>query len=207
MTTYSFKTKHLLLLLLGIAFAFVFITVDRFLFDPGSDIAKYYFNVRWWILPHALAGLTALITGALQFSQRLRKKNMQLHRRLGRIYFLSVAVAASIALPMAIVHPVAPIGIASFLLGITWISTSLIAFLCAVRRNIPLHKQWTVRSYAVTGVFVTSRIPLGIPAIAKLGDPAIPATIYVPLILTLLLTEIGLQWKAINVRHSSKSLS
>ncbi len=40
MTTYSFKTKHFLLLLLGIAFVFVFITVDRFLFNPASDLAK-----------------------------------------------------------------------------------------------------------------------------------------------------------------------
>lgn len=204
MTVVAFKLKYLLLLLLAAAFIFVFITVDRFLFDPNSDLSKYYFDVRWWILPHALAGLTALFTGALQFSQRLRKRYIQLHRRLGRIYFLSVAVAASIALPLAIVHPAAPIGIASAILGFTWIVTSFIAFICALKRNIIQHKQWTVRSYAVTAVFVTSRISLGIPAIAQMGDPVIPTTIYVPLLLALLFTEIGLQWKNISASRVVK---
>jgi len=89
-----FKIKYLLFILLAAAFVFVYITVDRYLLDPKSDLSKYYFDVRWWILPHALAGFTALVTGAFQFSQRLRKKNVQLHHRIGRIYFLSVGVAA-----------------------------------------------------------------------------------------------------------------
>ena len=47
---------------------------------------------------HGLAGFAALFIGPFQFSERLRRRHLKLHRVLGRVYIASICVAA----PMAI---------------------------------------------------------------------------------------------------------
>ena len=44
-----------------------------------------------------------------------------------------------------------------------WVITSLMALLAARRRNFEVHWQWAMRSYAVTLIFVISRILLALP--------------------------------------------
>jgi uncharacterized membrane protein len=195
--------KYVLFAGLLISALFVLYTVERPLLDPNSDFSKYYSDIHPWLIPHALCGLTALLIGPFQFSSRLRQRNLRRHRILGRIYFGAIAIAAPVALYLAMTHPPTQIGIASATLAVAWIGVTSIAFITARRRNIPQHRQWMVRSYALTTIFVTSRVPLGIPAIARMGDPAVPATIFLPLVATLVITEIGLHWNAIFVKPYS----
>jgi hypothetical protein len=49
------------------------------------------------LLVHGLGGLTALTTGALQFSSRLRARTA-LHRAIGGVYIGAVTVSAPLAI-------------------------------------------------------------------------------------------------------------
>ncbi len=43
-------------------------------------------SIKWILLPHAVGASVAFLIGPFQFSSYLRKKNLKLHRLLGKIY-------------------------------------------------------------------------------------------------------------------------
>jgi hypothetical protein len=61
----------------------------------------YLGTIPWLIIPHAIGGVIALLSGPLQFSSRLRRRNPNFHRGLGRVYVLSVFIAAPLAVIMS----------------------------------------------------------------------------------------------------------
>jgi Predicted membrane protein (DUF2306) len=50
-----------------------------------------------------------------------------------------------------------------------WVLTTLMALRAARMRNFEVHRQWVMRSYAVTLIFVASRVVLALP-IAPTSD-------------------------------------
>ena len=56
----SFRAKHALFAVLGLMTLFVLYHNERFIIDHRIDDWKYYFPVRWWLLPHGLAGALTL---------------------------------------------------------------------------------------------------------------------------------------------------
>jgi hypothetical protein len=59
-----------------------------------------------------------------------------------------------------------------------WLLTTGIAWVAILRRRVPLHKEWMVRSYLVTFAFVTFRVLTdNLPSVtARLGSPDDAAT-------------------------------
>jgi uncharacterized membrane protein len=133
---------------------------ERFWVLPADPRWQHFDPIKWWIVPHGLAGTTALIAGAAQFSDRIRRARPRLHRRLGYVYLGAVSVAAPIALHIG-TGPTQPASIhveQIFQAGLWWLCAA-IAFLCIRRRQIALHKAWMMRSYAFTLIFILSRVP------------------------------------------------
>src|SRR5436305_2222302 len=97
-----FQAKHLLFAIFGLIAVVVFILYD--LPYVTTNASLHLAKVKWWLVPHGVAGLAALMLAPLQFSNRLRARHLPLHRVLGRIYVGSVFVAAPIALPIAIIQ-------------------------------------------------------------------------------------------------------
>lgn len=128
--------------------------------------------LRWILIPHIVAGMVAFLAGPSQFSTQLRRQHLKLHRILGRVYVGSVFVAAPLAIwsttygnyPKAVYFK-----IAIAIQGGTWALTTGIAFVAAVYRRIAMHRDWMVRSYAVTFTFVATRMLQPIPAWNHLG--------------------------------------
>ena len=105
---------------------------------------------RWW--PWAL--------GPLQFSSRLRSRRLALHRWIGRLYLgAGVLIGGGAGFYMAL-HAfgglAARLGFAC--LAVAWLYTGLRAYLAIRARNIPLHRAWMVRNFALTFAAVTLRI-------------------------------------------------
>ena len=71
-------------LTLGLMFVFVLWRNERFILDHSHPDCAYYFPVRWWLIPHGLGGLIALVAGPFQFSSRLRRRHLQVHRMMGQ---------------------------------------------------------------------------------------------------------------------------
>ena len=160
------RAKYLAFAAIAVMTAYVFYHNERFLLDPAHPVWQHYESFKWWLLPHALAGACALLLAPMQFSDRLRKRFTKLHRITGRTYVACTLVLAPLGAYIQYLEE--PLGTArSFTVAtvifaaILMIATGM-GLVFAVKRNIPQHRQWMTRSYAVALVFFEVRVILGV---------------------------------------------
>jgi len=83
-----------------------------------------------------------------------------------------------------------------------WIICTLAAFLTARNRQIAQHRQWMVRSYAVTFTFITLRILSIWPVYYNLSDTTDVVLIISTTFGSVLLADLGLNWRELAHRRS-----
>jgi uncharacterized membrane protein len=155
---------------------------------------------RHLLIPHTLAGVLALLAGPIQFSSRLRRRHLKLHRVLGRSYVASVFVGALTGIALSAGRPGLP---GTCVQAAAWIVCTGAALITARNRQIDRHRQWMVRSYAVTFTFVSSRVLNLWPLYwSHLGDSLAAVGLIVFTLATLLVVEIGLNWREIAGRRA-----
>jgi hypothetical protein len=191
------RLKHVLFVALALLFAFVLWHDERFIFDHSHPSWAYYLPVRWFIIPHGLAGLTALLIGPFQLSTRFRQQHLRIHRIMGRVYLSSVAIAGCMGMYLAYIHQELLDKIWVFALALTWLLTGAMAFAAVLNGNIVVHRQWMVRNYAITTAFVTTRIATALPFVVHGGDGLIRVTLWIVLLATVVLAEVVLSWRAV----------
>jgi uncharacterized membrane protein len=188
------RLRHVVFAALLPMFLFVVWYSERYIFNHSDEEWTYFFPVRWLILPHGLAGLTALVAGPFQFSSRFRQRHLRLHRIIGRVCLASVAVAAVVAFYVSAIHQKQMQDREwIYALATAWLITGAIAFAAVRNGNIEAHRQWIARNYALTTVFVTVRVLNAIPIPDSYGSG--PSWMLV--LATLLFTEVGLSWHAV----------
>ena len=165
----------------------------------------YLHTIPLLIMPHVLAGVIALLSGPLQFSSRLRRSNPRFHRILGRIYVCSVLVAAPLAIilsnhrhdPRAI-HFV----VATSIQAGTWIITTVAAFVTAYNRWFQQHREWMIRSYAVTFTFVGTRVLQPIPFWNRHSEAGFAIEIIIITFMAILIPDIVFHWRELTRRRT-----
>jgi len=88
------RPKYLLFAVLGLMALFVLWNNERFFLNPQAPEWAHYDPIRWHLLPHGIGGSLAPAFGALQFSTRLRRRYLHLHRLSGRLYIAGTFIAA-----------------------------------------------------------------------------------------------------------------
>lgn len=112
---------------------------------------------------HISLGGLALLIGWTQFNENLRKKNVNLHRNLGKVYLISVLFSGFSALYIAYFATGGFISTLGFsCLALIWIYSTLRAFLEIKNRSISKHQKYMTYSYAACFAAVTLRIWLPI---------------------------------------------
>lgn len=171
-----------------------------------AQLRAYYSTILLILVPHIAGGCLALLSGPLQFSSRLRRRYPRFHRVLGRCYVCSVFVAA----PLAIVlsnhrhDPRAKYFVAATVVQAgTWIVTTACAFVTARNRQIQQHREWMVRSYALTFTFVATRVLQPIPAWNRHSEAGFAMEIIVIVLLSILVPDIAMTWRALTTRRVS----
>lgn len=148
----------------------------RYLFDAEPippNIANNRFRTLW-LTTHAGFAATALLVGAVQFSNVLRERRPTIHRLVGRIYVVSCLAGAGAGFILAVgssAGPVASIGFGS--LAVAWISVNALGWQRAWVREFSAHRRWMIRSWALTLSAVTLRLYL--PLAEVTGLPEVPA--------------------------------
>jgi len=152
--------KWALFAVMGLLILGVMWTDERFLFDPKDEEWAHIEPFKWLLLAHGLTGAVALFIGPFQFSERLRRGNAKLHRTMGKIYIGAIVIAAPVAIYIGYLDGDSP---ASSTEGWAqaggWFLCAVLAYVFAVKRNIPRHRQWVARSYGFTFVFILARAP------------------------------------------------
>ena len=198
---YRFKT--LLWISLGLTVLFVFITSEVLLVTDYSMYHAYRLQViadRHLLIPHTLGGVIALLAGPLQFSSRFRRRHLKFHRVLGRIYVVSVFIGALTGIALAAGRPGLP---GTSMQAAAWIVCTTAAFITARNRQIVQHRQWMVRSYAVTFTFVSSRVLNLWPRYwSHLGDTLSAVGVIAFTLASLLIVDLALNWRELTTRRA-----
>jgi len=144
---------------------------------------------------HALSGSVALISGPLQFNRLLRNKNRNLHRVIGRLYVWAIWLASVGGLWSAIFFNVNIAAKLAFgTLAILWFSTTTVAYLHIRNRKIREHREWMIRSFALSLFFVT--FSFWTPGLASTNLPeaaAYPLGVFLSWFLNLILAELWIR--------------
>jgi uncharacterized membrane protein len=123
---------------------------------------------------HVVAGVIALLIGPLQFVSRIRQRKPAVHRATGLIYVAATAVSAPAGLMLAFGTTAGPIAGAGFAALALLVSLfTYFGLRAAIERRFSDHREWMLRSYAMTATAITLR--LMIPAAALLGFEFLPA--------------------------------
>ena len=196
------RFKTVLWIFLGLITLFVFITSEVLLVTDYPMYHAYRLQViadRQLLIPHTLCGVIALVAGPLQFSSRFRQRHLKFHRLLGRIYVVSVFIGAFTGIALAAGRPGLP---GTSMQAAAWIVCTTAAFITARNRQIVQHRQWMVRSYAVTFTFVSSRVLNLWPRYwSHLGDTFAAVGVIAFTLASLLIVDLGLNWRELTSRR------
>jgi uncharacterized membrane protein len=124
---------------------------------------------------HVFGAAVYAFVGAFQFSARLRRRHLGWHRKAGRVLLVAGSVVALSGLWMTLFYSNAPGGTLLWAVRLT-VSTAMFAFIvlgfAAIRRhNVPAHRAWMIRAYALGLGAGTQIFTEGIgEAIAGTGD-------------------------------------
>jgi uncharacterized membrane protein len=190
------RSKTVIWICLGLTALFVFITSEVLLITDYPMYHAYRLQViadRHLLIPHTLCGVIALLSGPIQFSSRFRRRHLKFHRVLGRIYVVSVFIGAATGVALATGRPGFP---GTSMQAAAWIVCTTAAFLTARNRQILQHRQWMVRSYAVTFTFVSSRVLNLWPRYwSHLGDTFAAVGVIAFTLASLLIVDLALNWR------------
>ena len=127
-----------------------------------------------FLILHVGGGVTALLAAPLQFVRRVRVRWPTFHRITGRIYVGACAIGAPAGFMLALGTTAGPVASVGFAIpAVLWAVFTLRGWQAAVGRRIDEHREWMLRSYAITSTAITLRLML--PASALLGFEFLPA--------------------------------
>ena len=111
---------------------------------------------------HAFSGGIALLLGPFQFLDGFRKRRPVVHRWMGRLYLVSILIGglwAFVIAPGMISGLVGEVGLLS--LAVLWLWTGWSAYSSIRKGDIKSHREWMIRSFALTFAAATLRLWLG----------------------------------------------
>jgi uncharacterized membrane protein len=190
-------SKYVLFAILGLMALFVLWNNERFFLNPQAPEWAHYNPIRWHLIPHGVGGTLALVLGALQFSTRLRRHSLRIHRLSGKLYIASTFIVAPVAIWMAFIS--SPWFLIPFTVvqASTWMLFTGAAYLCIRHGDISAHREWMMRSYAIVLMFLEGRVLMAIPALARHGMDAIVLVNWGCLAVTLIVMECLLRWREV----------
>jgi len=129
----------------------------------GEPLAANYAErsavVRTAFYLHIGFGGLALLLSPFQFATRLRNRAPHVHRAVGRIILVSIAIGGVGGLVLAPLSLAGPVGTVGFgLLAVLWMAFAATAFRAIRRRDVETHRRWMIRTFALTYAAVTLRL-------------------------------------------------
>ncbi len=164
----SWITVGILSTLVGL-YPIIYFLIDRE-FGLLSTKSTELLSDKLWNIAfygHIILGGLALLIGWLQFSHKLRRENIKLHRTIGKTYVISVLISGVCGLFIALYATGGIISILGFFtMGIIWLSTTILGFKAIKNGKVEAHEKFMIFSYAACFAAVTLRIWLPILIIA-----------------------------------------
>jgi uncharacterized membrane protein len=134
-------------------------------FAPARALDDIFALHRSITLVHIIPGFLFMVLGPLQFVKSIRARYLNVHRWSGRLFVASSLVIGFTAIWMSLAVPA--IGglnqaVATLLFAILFLFSLVKAVLHIRRREIPQHREWMLRTYAIGLAVATIRPIIGI---------------------------------------------
>ncbi|WP_442602372.1 DUF2306 domain-containing protein [Paenibacillus sp. KN14-4R] len=121
------------------------------------------FQITPWVYflyVHIVTGSLALLIGPFQiFRKQRNQKSQHIHRGLGKLYVVCIGISSLIGIYLSWSASggwVARSGF--FIMDLLWMYTTFMAIAKIMRNHITAHRNWMLRSYAITFAAVTLRL-------------------------------------------------
>lgn len=126
------------------------------------QLKQAYLHIDVWRIAfyvHVFSSLVALLAGFTQFSKTLMQTKPRLHRKLGYVYVINVLCITG---PAGLIMSFYANGgllsrIAFTLLSVLWLGFTAQALYKAIQKNFIAHRNFMIRSYALTLSALTLR--------------------------------------------------
>jgi hypothetical protein len=121
-----------------------------FLKEKQELVHNQVWRIAFYI--HVFSAVLTLMAGFTQFSPYILREHKKLHRFMGRVYVFDILfINFPTGMLMAFyANGHWPTKIAFIILDSLWFWFTLKAFLAIKKRNIKVHEQFMIRSYALT---------------------------------------------------------
>lgn len=187
-----------------LAFALSAYALIQYGFFSAKDVGfvsiklrKPDFNLEPWVYAlyaHIVSAVLALVIGPLQlFWKPVGPERTGRHRRLGYLYVLSISISGLVGMFLSLYATGGrTAGLGFLLLDVLWVVSTWISVNKIVAgKDILGHKEWMLRSYALTFAAVTLRLWLPLMLLIYDGSfiPAYQVVAWLCWIPNLLLTE------------------
>jgi uncharacterized membrane protein YozB (DUF420 family) len=181
-SVWRLRAKYLLFAFIGLMIVYVIQHNEAFLLNDADPVWEHYQPIKWWLLPHGIAGAIAIFLAISQFSSRIRARHITVHRTLGRIYVGLVVVAAPLGVTIQYLNERTgdprSFTIATVVDASLWLLATGMAFWCIRGRRIEQHRQWMTRSFAMAIVFLEVRVILGVTGWETLGVAVVETVVW-----------------------------
>jgi hypothetical protein len=114
-----------------------------------------------WLVIHVVAGVTTLLIGPFQFVRRLRTRRPAVHRATGYVYITACLIGAPAGFMLAFGTTSGPLAASGFAMAaLLWPLFTWLGWRAAVERRFGDHREWMLRSWAMTAAAITLRLML-----------------------------------------------
>ncbi len=129
---------------------------------PAVPALESFTLHRPFFILHAIFASIALLLGPLQFRNRGVRSGRR-HRISGRVYAGAVLVAWIFSVPIALSAHTGRFASLGFLfLGTSWTVCTAVGVFAARQRLFAQHREWMMRSFALTAAAITLRLYIGV---------------------------------------------
>jgi uncharacterized membrane protein len=139
-------------------------------------------NARFFAAPlpvviHVLVSSLFCILGAFQFAPGLRKRHLELHRKLGRVLLVAGLLSGLTGLWMTVLYPLFPtlqgvvLYLARVLAGGGMVVCLWLAWVTIRQGKVSAHRAWMVRGYAL-GQGAGTQVLVFLPWTLLIGQPS-----------------------------------
>jgi hypothetical protein len=155
------RAKTVLFALIAVMYVYVLVTNETFLIDKSDPEWAHIASFKMWLLPHGMAAAFALFLGPFQFSERLRRKYITVHKTFGYLYIAGCYIGAPLGIYIQWFEE--RLGAArSFTMvagadAALWIFATSMALWMIRTGWMQQHRQWMIRSFSCALIFLEVR--------------------------------------------------
>jgi hypothetical protein len=91
--------------------------------------------------------------------------------------------------------------VAGYVTAPLWLFCTLAAFITARNRQIQVHRQWMIRSYAFTLNFIFARVLNPLPAYTGMSDDAFAMTLMFLAVMYFFIPDVYFSWRELTTRR------